>query len=485
MSPGTRARSRWSAARTASSSASRQSTAMLRRFADLADWAVPAVADAWDGDWSRRVVVVVPRSVESMAGLLGSPASSSPGHRRGHHRGDGRPGTRPRGPDHRQPPTRTGCSAASASRSCSPTRRPTSPPAPTPPRPPRCGSPRATPTGSGYRDTGRTAAQAAPNWPRRSPGADARAAADGRGLRLHRRGGGTGPAYEGGWLACRMIAEQWGEDRLDAFYRAPWAPTTSAPARSRGRPAKVLGTTYRTRVHGPAGRTTCGPVRLSPRDGAGASWRPGQERPRAWFGRAVWGLRAGRGACTVVVPCRVRGSRRVGLGRGAGAFVACPEGGSARGRGLGQPGGALWAGRGRVCAPPYCVALGGRPEAQSTVSAIRRSGRAGGGVRGRLGLGPGSRGCRAGPGRRAARAAPQGVGAQEEVAVAGKPLRTNRRVMPRGYSRRRPRTGAGTPSGVGEVAAGARPTGARIRPRPEAAAEPRREPHQPHRGTAG
>ncbi|MFC9060326.1 hypothetical protein ACFTXB_20105, partial [Streptomyces sp. NPDC057074] len=27
-------------------------------------------------------------------------------------------------------------------------------------------------------------------------------------------------AYEGGWLACRMIADQWGEDRLDAFYRA-------------------------------------------------------------------------------------------------------------------------------------------------------------------------------------------------------------------------------------------------------------------------
>ncbi|GAA3237551.1 hypothetical protein GCM10020256_57090 [Streptomyces thermocoprophilus] len=27
-------------------------------------------------------------------------------------------------------------------------------------------------------------------------------------------------AYEGGWLACRMIAERWGEARLGEFYRA-------------------------------------------------------------------------------------------------------------------------------------------------------------------------------------------------------------------------------------------------------------------------
>ncbi|EST34721.1 hypothetical protein N566_18205 [Streptomycetaceae bacterium MP113-05] len=27
-------------------------------------------------------------------------------------------------------------------------------------------------------------------------------------------------AYEGGWLACRMIADRWGQDRLIAFYRA-------------------------------------------------------------------------------------------------------------------------------------------------------------------------------------------------------------------------------------------------------------------------
>ena len=27
-------------------------------------------------------------------------------------------------------------------------------------------------------------------------------------------------AYEGGWLACRLIADHWGEVRLNDFYRA-------------------------------------------------------------------------------------------------------------------------------------------------------------------------------------------------------------------------------------------------------------------------
>lgn len=33
-------------------------------------------------------------------------------------------------------------------------------------------------------------------------------------------------AYESGWLACRMIAEQWGAARLAAFYRAVGTRTT-------------------------------------------------------------------------------------------------------------------------------------------------------------------------------------------------------------------------------------------------------------------
>lgn len=72
-----------------------------------------------------------------------------------------------------------------------------------------------------YRDAGRTAAQAAPELrravlagelPARLPddpdfafGGDAEALAR---------------AYEGGWLACALIADRWGEGELRDFYRA-------------------------------------------------------------------------------------------------------------------------------------------------------------------------------------------------------------------------------------------------------------------------
>ncbi|MCD9142104.1 hypothetical protein [Streptomyces albireticuli] len=71
-----------------------------------------------------------------------------------------------------------------------------------------------------YRGTGRTARQAAPEL--------ARAVAAGkapRGLPTDADFGFAGEsgrlarAYEEGWLACRMIAERWGEEKLVAFYR--------------------------------------------------------------------------------------------------------------------------------------------------------------------------------------------------------------------------------------------------------------------------
>ena len=67
--------------RTASSSASARvpRTAELRGYAELADRAVPAVRDAWPGRWPRQVVVLVPKSLDGMAGLLGAPASGYQG----------------------------------------------------------------------------------------------------------------------------------------------------------------------------------------------------------------------------------------------------------------------------------------------------------------------------------------------------------------------------------------------------------------------
>ena len=70
-----------------------------------------------------------------------------------------------------------------------------------------------------YRDSGRTADEIAPEL-----AADVRAGrtpaalpADGD---FGSTAGGLAQAYEGGWLACRMIADQWSPDTLTAFYRA-------------------------------------------------------------------------------------------------------------------------------------------------------------------------------------------------------------------------------------------------------------------------
>ncbi|MFH9572735.1 hypothetical protein [Streptomyces sp. NPDC017230] len=207
-----------------------QSTGALRGYADLADRAVPAVSDAWDGDWARRVVVLVPKSLEGMAGLLGSPASS--------YRGiaavtTGETGGRERAPADRiiVNPDAYGL-LGSLGKQVVLTHETTHVAT-------RADTTAATPLWlsegyadwAGYRDSGRTPAQAAPET--------AGAVREGRlpaGLPTDEDFGFTADAdelaraYEGGWLACRMIADQWGEDRLDAFYRAVGAHDDRAGA---------------------------------------------------------------------------------------------------------------------------------------------------------------------------------------------------------------------------------------------------------------
>ncbi|MFG3321739.1 hypothetical protein ACGF3J_27155 [Streptomyces sp. NPDC048171] len=197
-----------------------QSTGALRAFAGLADRAVPAVDDAWDGDWARRVVVLVPRSVEGMAGLLGSPASS--------YRGiaavtTGETGGREHAPADRiiVNPDAYGL-LGSLGKQVVLTHETTHVAT-------RADTTAATPLWLsegyadwvGYRGSDRDPDEAAPELRGevsggRVPGAlptdeDFGFTAD---------AGELARAYEGGWLACRMIADQWGEDRLDAFYRA-------------------------------------------------------------------------------------------------------------------------------------------------------------------------------------------------------------------------------------------------------------------------
>ncbi|MGW1075300.1 hypothetical protein [Streptomyces sp. NPDC002537] len=211
-----------------------QDRARLKALADLADRAVPAVSAAWQdgrkpapgkaarggGGWPGRVVVEMPASVERMADLLNSPAAS--------YRGIAAVTTGEIGGSGNAPADRiivnpeaygtlgdfgrqivlTHETAHVA------TRAQTS---------------AATPLWlsegfadwAAYRGTGRSARQAAPelaravatgNPPEKLP-EDADFGFAGEQGRLAR-------AYEEGWLACRMIAERWGDGELVAFYRA-------------------------------------------------------------------------------------------------------------------------------------------------------------------------------------------------------------------------------------------------------------------------
>lgn len=197
-----------------------QSERELNAYARLADRAVPAVSGAWGTDWTRQVVVLVPRTLDAMAGLLGSPASS--------YRGIAAVTTGEAGGPARAPADRIVVNPEAyallgdAGKQVVLTHETTHVAT-------RAHTTPATPLwlSEGYADwigylgTGRTPAQAAPELSRavragRVP-ADLPADGDfgftGDPARLAR-------AYEGGWLACRMIAERWGEERLDAFYRA-------------------------------------------------------------------------------------------------------------------------------------------------------------------------------------------------------------------------------------------------------------------------
>ncbi|GGN84167.1 hypothetical protein GCM10011579_073700 [Streptomyces albiflavescens] len=192
----------------------------LRAFADLADRAVPAVSEAWGTDWSGHLVVLVPKSLEGMAGLLGAPASG--------YRGIAAVTTGEAGGSARAPADRIIVNpdaygvlgdfgkqvVLTHEATHVATRNHTS-----------AGTPLWLSEGYadwvGYRGSGRTAAQVAPELERAVVDGHVPAALpddkdfgfSGDAARLAR-------AYEGGWMACRLIADRWGEVRLNDFYRA-------------------------------------------------------------------------------------------------------------------------------------------------------------------------------------------------------------------------------------------------------------------------
>ncbi|MFC5660290.1 hypothetical protein [Streptomyces nogalater] len=219
-------------------------SAGLTGFARLADRAVPAVSGVWGTHWSRRVVVLVPESLADMAALLGAPAAD--------YQGIAAVTTGEAGGSGRAPADRVVVNPeayarlADAGKQIVLTHETTHVAT-------RGDTTAATPLWLsegyadwiGYLDTGRTPAEAAPELARavregETPGslpADKDFGFTSDPVKLAR-------AYEGGWLACRMIAERWGAARLGAFYRAVGAHGRR-PGAVEEALREVLGTTPR------------------------------------------------------------------------------------------------------------------------------------------------------------------------------------------------------------------------------------------------
>ncbi|MFF9013992.1 hypothetical protein ACF09C_13635 [Streptomyces sp. NPDC014870] len=197
-----------------------QSEERLKAVAAYADRAVPAVSAAWPGDWARRVVVLVPATLDGMGGLLGAPPAS--------YRGiaavtTGEVGGGPHAPADRVivNPEAYGVLGEFGQQvvlTHETTHVAT-----------RAATSAATPVWLSegladwvaYRDTGRTAAQAAPELRRAVRAGDLPAALpDDKAFAFGGDADALARAYEGGWLACAMIAERWGEPELRDFYRA-------------------------------------------------------------------------------------------------------------------------------------------------------------------------------------------------------------------------------------------------------------------------
>ncbi|MGI5198767.1 hypothetical protein ACQEVY_34925 [Streptomyces sp. CA-288835] len=197
-----------------------QTARALRGYAKLADRAVPAVQEAWGEEWSGRVVVLVPKSLDEMAQLLGAPASG--------YRGIAAVTTGEAGGAAKAPADRIVVNPDAYAvlgdfgRQVVLTHETTHVAT-------RAQTTAATPLWLsegyadwvGYRGTGRTPVQIAPEL--RDAVRDGRAPgglpAD-KDFEFGGEAGGLAEAYEAGWMACRLIAERWGEVRLGEFYRA-------------------------------------------------------------------------------------------------------------------------------------------------------------------------------------------------------------------------------------------------------------------------
>ncbi|CAM5353217.1 hypothetical protein ACPXCO_01720 [Streptomyces cyaneofuscatus] len=194
----------------------------LRQIADTVDLAVPAVSDAWPQPWARRVVVLVPDSVESMAGLLGSPETSYRGIAAVTTGEAGTTGKRPALADRVIVNPQAYASLGSFGQRVVLTHETTHVAT-------RTSTSTATPVWlsegfadwAAYRGEDRTPDLIAPELTGAVRAGDVPAGLpddkdfgfDGDPAELAR-------AYESAWMACELIAERWGQEKLTAFYAA-------------------------------------------------------------------------------------------------------------------------------------------------------------------------------------------------------------------------------------------------------------------------
>ncbi|MGE7387401.1 hypothetical protein ACQKM2_18155 [Streptomyces sp. NPDC004126] len=189
----------------------------LSALAAEADRAVPAVSAAWPGPWARRVVVLAPATLDAMAALLGRPADT--------YRGLGAVTTGSTGggpaPADRVVVNPEGYAGLSeAGRRIVLTHEVThvATRAATSARTPQWLS-EGFADWAAYRETGTAPAEGAPELARavrrgELPGA---LPADGD-FAFGGDPAAAARAYEGAWLACRLVADRWGEAALVRLY---------------------------------------------------------------------------------------------------------------------------------------------------------------------------------------------------------------------------------------------------------------------------
>ncbi|WP_240649139.1 hypothetical protein [Streptomyces sp. Z26] len=190
---------------------------MLRAVSAAADRAVPAVSLSWPRPWPRRLVVEVPATSKALAELLGAPGASYEGIAAvttGTGGGTSAPSARVLvNPEAYGVLSGEGRQVVMTHETVHVASRPYTTDV----------TPLWLSEGLadwvGYRGTGRPPSDAAPQLaravredalPEGLPGDDE--------FRFDAAADALSRAYEGGWLACRMIADRWGDARLMAFY---------------------------------------------------------------------------------------------------------------------------------------------------------------------------------------------------------------------------------------------------------------------------